>query len=78
MSAIMEERMKTAMNENAGATAARKRWEDPRIVLERPLLVSAQEGDPGAAPIPGAPKPPGMIGPMGISPSLGGACGDIG
>lgn len=56
--------------------AARKRWEEPRIVLERSLLVSAQEGDPGSAPIPGAPGGPhGFLGPLGTSGGPG-TCGD--
>ncbi len=43
----------------------RKAWEAPRIVLERSLLVSAQEGDTGAPPIPGAPSgPQGFLGPL--------------
>ena len=28
----------------------KKPWQEPAIVLERPLQVSAQEGDPGVAP----------------------------
>lgn len=46
----------------------RKAWEEPSIVLERSLLISAQEGDTGAAPIPGAPSgPQGFMGPLGTS-----------
>ena len=50
----------------------RKAWEAPRIVLERSLLVSAQEGDTGAPPIPGAPVgPSGFMGPLGTSGGTG-------
>lgn len=53
----------------------RKIWEEPCIVLERSLLVSAQEGDTGAPPIPGAPVgPQGFMGPLGTS-SPQGICG---
>ncbi len=54
------------------AEVLRKSWEEPRIVLERSLLVSAQEGDPGAPPIPGAPSgPSGFMGPLGTSGGSG-------
>lgn len=51
----------------------RKAWEEPCIVLERSLLVSAQEGDTGAPPIPGAPVgPSGFMGPLTASGGSGG------
>ena len=43
----------------------RRPWEEPQIVLERLLLVSAQEGPPGA------PPQPGFIGPLGTSGNSG-------
>lgn len=53
----------------------RKSWEEPRIVLERLLLVSAQEGpkdhtlpfSPGEV----APGGPSFLGPLGTSGGLG-------
>jgi hypothetical protein len=43
----------------------RQPWEEPKIVLERSLLVSAQEG-----PQVGPPQP-GFIGPLGTSGNSG-------
>ena len=63
--------MNTAMNKEVEATAARKRWEEPQIVLERSIFVAAQEGNPGGAPIPGAPKAPGFVSPMSESGGSG-------
>ncbi len=46
----------------------RQPWEEPEIVLERLLLVSAQEGPQGG------PPQPGFIGPLGTSGGSG-TCG---
>jgi hypothetical protein len=43
----------------------RRPWEEPQIVLERLLLVSAQEGPQGG------PPQPGFIGPLGTSGNTG-------
>lgn len=43
----------------------RQPWEEPRIVLERSLLVTAQEGPPGG------PPQAGFIGPLGTSGNSG-------
>jgi hypothetical protein len=55
-------------------SAARARWEEPRIVLERSLQVSAQGGPPGSPGRPnGAPMQPfGLLGPLGTSGDVGG------
>jgi hypothetical protein len=50
---------------------SRKRWEAPAIVLERSLLVSAQDGPPQPF---GAPN--GLLGPLGASGDSGN-CGGI-
>lgn len=65
--------MDTTMNSNVESTVVtRKRWDEPCIVLERSLLVSAQEGVTGAPPIPGAPSgPSGFLGPLGTSGGSG-------
>jgi hypothetical protein len=59
-------------------SAARTRWEEPRIVLERSLIVSAQGGPPGAPPgfkAEGAPmRPFGYLGPLDTSQDTG-MCG---
>jgi hypothetical protein len=44
----------------------RQPWEEPQIILERSLLVSAQEGPTGG------PPQPGFIGPLGTSGNSGG------
>lgn len=51
------------------APVVRQCWEEPAIILERPLQVSAQ-GGPGGAP--GMPQ--GFLGPLGTSGPDGG-CG---
>jgi len=66
----MSSAIETSVESNWGM---RKRWEEPKVVLERSLLVSAQEGDPGAPPVaPGAPVgPSGFLGPLGTSGGSG-------
>lgn len=54
------------------APAVRKSWEEPRIVLERLLLVSAQDGggkgESGIfGPSQGAPGAPSFLGPLNAS-----------
>ena len=56
---------------------SRRPWEAPAIALERSLVLEAQEGDPGAAPIPGKNPSNGFIAPLGLSPTATppGLCG---
>lgn len=57
---------------NTTSLPARRRWEAPAIVLERPLQVSAQDGQPGG---PGV-GPNGVLGPLSTSGGAdGGTCG---
>jgi hypothetical protein len=49
--------------------AARKRWEEPCIVIERSLEVSAQGGRPGGPPG----QPFGYMGPL-TGSNIGGTC----
>jgi hypothetical protein len=51
---------------------SRRPWEAPAIVLERSLVLQAQEGDPGAAPIPGGP-PKSSLSPLSLSPGSQGS-----
>lgn len=46
-------------------------WQEPAIVLERPLQVRAQEGDPGIAPRRTPRVREGLIGPLGTSGPTG-------
>lgn len=61
----------TEVKNEPKVTAARKRWEEPAIVLDRSLIVSAQDGPGGA---PGMPQ--GFVGPLttsgGSGPGSGG------
>lgn len=50
---------------NETPRTARKAWDEPRIVLERLLLVSAQDLGPEGSPFDGAPQ--GFLGPLGTS-----------
>jgi hypothetical protein len=56
--------METAMTVET-TVDPRRPWEEPQIVLERLLLVSAQEGPQGG------PPQPGFIGPLGTSGGSG-------
>jgi hypothetical protein len=64
--------MKTTSSESiVPEPKARKRWEEPCIVLERGLEVSAQGSPPGSNPF----QPPnGFLGPLGTSGGSG-TCG---
>ena len=57
------------------APKSRKPWEEPQIVLERLLLVSAQDVGPGGSPFETAPigpaNMPGVMGPLGTSGGSG-------
>ncbi len=54
----------------------KKPWQEPAIVLERPVLVSAQDvtPDPGGR-RPGRLRDTGLISPFGQSPAKNGDCG---
>ena len=59
-------------NANTSPLPTRQRWEAPAIVLERSLLVAAQDGAPGG---PGV-GPNGLLGPLSASGGTdGGTCG---
>lgn len=58
------------------APETRKSWEEPRIVLERLLLVSAQDGRPKDSSLPFKPMDvnpggPSFMGPLGTSGGSG-------
>ena len=64
--------METKMTElNASRFQVRKVWEEPRIVLERSLEVSAQDGPPGFDPTGGS----GFLGPLSTSAGNNNTCG---
>ena len=54
--------------QNQTLSDARQPWEEPQIILERLLLVSAQQGPTGG------PPQPGFLGPLGTSGNQG-ICG---
>jgi hypothetical protein len=61
------------VNLNGPTIDLRHAWQEPKIVLERQLLVSAQDGGTGSGSrsMPGAPVAPGFIGPLGTSGNTG-------
>lgn len=65
--------MNTSFGIGESESNTRKAWEEPRIVLERSLVVTAQGVGPQGAP-PFIEQPQGMIGPLGTSGNSG-SCG---